>query len=243
MPRASSASTPIAFILLAFAVGCALAGLGGALLGPLFLIFPQMGDLPLLKGLTAIVLGGMASIPGADHRRLGDRHHRGDSTLFVADRLSRHGGVRDSDRGPADPRRGACSACACGATLDARRAADCPHRCRCRIRGRLYLLPFVVRRLSLRCCSSMTLTLCYAMPAIGAQFAARLHGPGVARPYGVRRRRRLHHRASDEERHRAASAVARGRHARRRPVGAIGRRAMSAAAQSFLHHRDARRSA
>ena len=50
---------------LAFAIGCALAGLGGALLGPLFLIFPQMGDLPLLKGLTAIVLGGMASIPGA----------------------------------------------------------------------------------------------------------------------------------------------------------------------------------
>lgn len=50
---------------LTFAIGCALAGLGGALLGPLFLIFPQMGDLPLLKGLTAIVLGGMGSIPGA----------------------------------------------------------------------------------------------------------------------------------------------------------------------------------
>jgi branched-chain amino acid transport system permease protein len=48
-----------------FATGCALAGLGGALIGPLFLIFPQMGDLPLLKGLTAIVLGGMGSIPGA----------------------------------------------------------------------------------------------------------------------------------------------------------------------------------
>lgn len=48
-----------------FAVSCALAGLGGALLGPLFLIFPQMGDLPMLKGLTAIVLGGMGSIPGA----------------------------------------------------------------------------------------------------------------------------------------------------------------------------------
>lgn len=48
-----------------FAASCALAGLGGALLGPLFLIFPQMGDLPMLKGLTAIVLGGMGSIPGA----------------------------------------------------------------------------------------------------------------------------------------------------------------------------------
>lgn len=50
---------------LAFAIAGALAGLGGALIGPLFLIFPQMGDLPLLKGLTAIVLGGMGSIPGA----------------------------------------------------------------------------------------------------------------------------------------------------------------------------------
>ena len=50
---------------LTFAVASALAGLGGALLGPLFLISPQMGDLLLLKGLTAIVLGGMGSIPGA----------------------------------------------------------------------------------------------------------------------------------------------------------------------------------
>lgn len=51
--------------LLGFAIGSALGGLGGALLGPLFLIFPQMGDLPLLKALTAIVLGGLGSIPGA----------------------------------------------------------------------------------------------------------------------------------------------------------------------------------
>jgi branched-chain amino acid transport system permease protein len=51
--------------LLTFAIAGALAGLGGALLGPLFLIFPQMGDLPLLKALTAIVLGGMGSVPGA----------------------------------------------------------------------------------------------------------------------------------------------------------------------------------
>lgn len=51
--------------LFTFATACALAALGGALLGPLFLIFPQMGDLPLLKALTAIVLGGMGSVPGA----------------------------------------------------------------------------------------------------------------------------------------------------------------------------------
>ena len=51
--------------LFTFAAASALAALGGALLGPLFLIFPQMGDLPLLKALTAIVLGGMGSVPGA----------------------------------------------------------------------------------------------------------------------------------------------------------------------------------
>ena len=51
--------------LLTFAIATALAALGGALLGPLFLIFPQMGDLPLLKALAAIVLGGMSSVPGA----------------------------------------------------------------------------------------------------------------------------------------------------------------------------------
>ena len=51
--------------LFTFASASALAALGGALIGPMFLIFPQMGDLPLLKALTAIVLGGMGSVPGA----------------------------------------------------------------------------------------------------------------------------------------------------------------------------------
>lgn len=48
-----------------FALGCMLAGLGGALVGPLFLVFPQMGDVPLVKGLAGILLGGMGSVPGA----------------------------------------------------------------------------------------------------------------------------------------------------------------------------------
>jgi branched-chain amino acid transport system permease protein len=56
---------PDAVYMLSFAIACALGGLGGALLGPLFLIFPQMGDAPLLKALAAIVIGGMGSIPGA----------------------------------------------------------------------------------------------------------------------------------------------------------------------------------
>jgi len=48
-----------------FAMGCMLAGIGGALVGPLFLVFPQMGDVPLIKGLAGILLGGMGSVPGA----------------------------------------------------------------------------------------------------------------------------------------------------------------------------------
>lgn len=48
-----------------FALSAALAALGGALLGPLFLVFPTMGDEPLVKGLAGIVLGGMGSVPGA----------------------------------------------------------------------------------------------------------------------------------------------------------------------------------
>jgi branched-chain amino acid transport system permease protein len=48
-----------------FAIGTALAALGGALVGPLFLIFPLMGDAPMVKGLAGILLGGMGSVPGA----------------------------------------------------------------------------------------------------------------------------------------------------------------------------------
>jgi branched-chain amino acid transport system permease protein len=47
-----------------FAIGTGLAAIGGALLGPLFLVFPGMGDLPLIKALAAILLGGMGSIFG-----------------------------------------------------------------------------------------------------------------------------------------------------------------------------------
>jgi len=48
-----------------FCLGTALAALGGALVGPLFLVFPQMGDAPMVKGLAGILLGGMGSVPGA----------------------------------------------------------------------------------------------------------------------------------------------------------------------------------
>jgi branched-chain amino acid transport system permease protein len=69
--------------LFTFTVASALAALGGALLGPLFLIFPQMGDLPLLKALTAIVLGGMASVPGAVIGGLAIGIVESVSTLFI----------------------------------------------------------------------------------------------------------------------------------------------------------------
>jgi branched-chain amino acid transport system permease protein len=48
-----------------FALSAALAALGGSLLGPLFLVFPTMGNEPLVKGLAGIILGGMGSVPGA----------------------------------------------------------------------------------------------------------------------------------------------------------------------------------
>lgn len=69
--------------LFTFAAASALAALGGALLGPLFLIFPQMGDLPLLKALTAIVLGGMGSVPGAVIGGLSIGIVESVSTLFI----------------------------------------------------------------------------------------------------------------------------------------------------------------
>lgn len=70
--------------LFTFAMASALAALGGALVGPLFLIFPQMGDLPLLKALTAIVLGGMGSVPGAVVGGLAIGIVESVSTLFIA---------------------------------------------------------------------------------------------------------------------------------------------------------------
>jgi branched-chain amino acid transport system permease protein len=72
--RATSQSAEAALVVgipvervhrLTFALSTALAALGGALLGPLFLVFPAMGDEPLVKGLAGIILGGMGSVPGA----------------------------------------------------------------------------------------------------------------------------------------------------------------------------------
>jgi branched-chain amino acid transport system permease protein len=47
------------------AIGCALAGIAGALMAPVFSINPYMGEDPLFKGFIIIVVGGLGSIQGA----------------------------------------------------------------------------------------------------------------------------------------------------------------------------------
>jgi branched-chain amino acid transport system permease protein len=49
----------------AFAIGVALAGLSGALLAPLFMVYPTNGAVTTIKGFEIIVIGGLGSIPGA----------------------------------------------------------------------------------------------------------------------------------------------------------------------------------
>ncbi|MCB2228246.1 MAG: branched-chain amino acid ABC transporter permease [Desulfarculaceae bacterium] len=48
-----------------FALGSALAGLGGVLYGTIFAIYPTMGAVPTLKAFVVTILGGMGNIRGA----------------------------------------------------------------------------------------------------------------------------------------------------------------------------------
>ena len=48
-----------------FAFGSALAAAAGALLGPVFLAYPSMGDLAALKAFSVVILGGLGNLPGA----------------------------------------------------------------------------------------------------------------------------------------------------------------------------------
>ncbi|RMD62416.1 MAG: branched-chain amino acid ABC transporter permease [Alphaproteobacteria bacterium] len=51
--------------MLAFGMGSALAGAAGALIGPVFLVYPTMGVIPAIKAYVIVVLGGLGSVPGA----------------------------------------------------------------------------------------------------------------------------------------------------------------------------------
>ncbi|HEX9463019.1 MAG TPA: branched-chain amino acid ABC transporter permease [Alphaproteobacteria bacterium] len=48
-----------------FALGAALAALGGALLGAIFFVHPTMGGTETLKAFIVVILGGLGSIPGS----------------------------------------------------------------------------------------------------------------------------------------------------------------------------------
>jgi branched-chain amino acid transport system permease protein len=51
--------------MLAFGIGVGLAGAAGALLAPVFLVFPEAGALSTMKGFEIIVIGGLGSLPGS----------------------------------------------------------------------------------------------------------------------------------------------------------------------------------
>jgi branched-chain amino acid transport system permease protein len=48
-----------------FALGSGLAAAAGALLGPIFLAYPSMGDLASLKAFSVVILGGLGNLWGA----------------------------------------------------------------------------------------------------------------------------------------------------------------------------------
>jgi branched-chain amino acid transport system permease protein len=50
---------------LTFALGSGLAAIAGALLAPIFLVTPTMGDLASLKAFAIVILGGLGNIKGA----------------------------------------------------------------------------------------------------------------------------------------------------------------------------------
>jgi branched-chain amino acid transport system permease protein len=51
--------------MLTFAISGALAAVAGSLIAPLLLVFPNMGELIILKAFVIVILGGMGSVPGA----------------------------------------------------------------------------------------------------------------------------------------------------------------------------------
>lgn len=56
---------PQRIYLLSFGIGCALAGLAGALMAPIYTVSPFIGEVPMLKAFIVVILGGLGSLPGA----------------------------------------------------------------------------------------------------------------------------------------------------------------------------------
>jgi branched-chain amino acid transport system permease protein len=54
-----------AIYLATFALGSGLAAAAGALLGPIFIVTPSMGDLAVLKAFAIVILGGLGNMKGA----------------------------------------------------------------------------------------------------------------------------------------------------------------------------------
>lgn len=50
---------------IAMFLGCALAAVGGGLMGAIFTLNPFMGSNALMKGIAVIILGGLGSLSGA----------------------------------------------------------------------------------------------------------------------------------------------------------------------------------
>jgi branched-chain amino acid transport system permease protein len=50
---------------LAFGLGCALSAAAGALLAPVYMVYPTCGSLSTMKGFEILIIGGVGSIPGS----------------------------------------------------------------------------------------------------------------------------------------------------------------------------------
>ena len=87
----------------AFIISAALAAVGGAMLGSLFGVDPEMGAEPLLKSFIIVQIGGMGSIAGTVHRRIVHRRGGQRHGHAAGRRTGVHHRFRDPDADPDRP--------------------------------------------------------------------------------------------------------------------------------------------